>query len=113
MYTVLDTRGQTHSGLISAQTATSLSLRREKDSIVTLLRSEIEELNSTGKSLMPEGLEKDLTPQDVADLATWLQGQSETPPPADARKKRDKGTLAGTLVEPEEKRPPVPPAGSK
>jgi len=113
MYTVLDTRGQTHSGLISAQTATSLSLRREKDSIVTLLRSEIEELNSTGKSLMPEGLEQDLTPQDVADLATWLQGQSETPPPADARKKRDKGTLAGTLVEPEEKRPPVPPAGSK
>lgn len=113
LYTVLDTRGQTHSGMIASQTATSLSLRREKETVVTLLRSEIEELNSTGKSLMPEGLEKDLTPQDVSDLAAWLQGQSESPVAVDARKQRDKGTLAGTLVEPAEERKPAAPPPRK
>ncbi|MFM8287186.1 MAG: c-type cytochrome, partial [Planctomycetaceae bacterium] len=110
LYTVLDTRGQTHSGMIASQTATSLSLRREKETVVTLLRSEIEELNSTGKSLMPEGLEKDLAPQDVSDLAAWLQAQSESPVSIDARKQRDKGTLAGTLVEPPPGQKPNPPS---
>jgi mono/diheme cytochrome c family protein len=39
----------------------------------TLLRSEIEQIQSTGKSLMPDGFEKQLTPQDLADLIAWLQ----------------------------------------
>jgi hypothetical protein len=62
---------------------------------------------------MPEGLEKDLTPQDVSDLAAWLQGQSESPVAVDARKQRDKGTLAGTLVEPAEERKPAAPPPRK
>ena len=28
----------------------------------------------SGQSLMPEGLEKDLTPQDLADLIAYLRG---------------------------------------
>jgi hypothetical protein len=39
-----------------------------------LVRSEIEELQSTRKSFMPEGLEKDVTPQDVADVIAYLRG---------------------------------------
>ena len=101
-YVVLDRSGRTHSGLISAQTATSITLRREKDVTETILRGDIEEIACTGKSLMPEGLEKDLSPTDLADLVVWLQQQSDPQgkATADPRKVRDKGTLPGTLVEP-------------
>jgi hypothetical protein len=34
----------------------------------TVLRADLESIESTGKSMMPDGLEKDLTPQDVADI---------------------------------------------
>ena len=36
------------------------------------LRKEIEELVSTGKSIMPEGLEKQIPKQDMADLIEYL-----------------------------------------
>ena len=41
---------------------------------ITFLRSEIESLAQSGLSLMPEGLERDLTPQDLADLIKFLKG---------------------------------------
>jgi hypothetical protein len=41
-----------------------------------LLRSEIESLESTGRSLMPEGLEKDLSRQDLADLIAFLTAKT-------------------------------------
>ena len=34
----------------------------------SILRSDIEELRSTGKSLMPDGVEKDFSHQDLADV---------------------------------------------
>jgi hypothetical protein len=37
------------------------------------LRAQIEEIEATGKSLMPEGLEAQLSKQDVADLIAYLQ----------------------------------------
>ena len=39
----------------------------------SVLRSEIQELRSSGLSLMPEGLEQGLTPQDLADLLAALK----------------------------------------
>ena len=39
----------------------------------TLSRDEITELKYTGLSLMPEGLEATLTPQDLADLILFLR----------------------------------------
>ena len=42
----------------------------------TLLRSEIEQVRSTGQSLMPEGLEQGLSLQDMADLIAFLRGGS-------------------------------------
>ncbi|RPI81788.1 MAG: hypothetical protein EHM42_10180, partial [Planctomycetaceae bacterium] len=104
-YVVLDRAGKTYSGMIAAQTATSITLKREKEASDTILRSDIEDISSTGKSLMPEGLEKDLTPADFADLVSYLQAQADpaaTNAP-DPRKVRDKGTLPGTLIEPAKK----------
>lgn len=101
-YVVIDRAGRGHSGLIAAQTATSITLRREKDVTETILRGDIEEMSCTGKSLMPEGLEKDLAPSELADLVAWLQQQADPAgtQAADPRKVRDKGTLPGTLIEP-------------
>ena len=101
-YVVIDRAGRSHSGLIAAQTATSITLRREKDATETILRGDIDEMACTGKSLMPEGLEKDLSPVELADLVVWLQRQADPQgkAAADPRKVRDKGTLPGTLVEP-------------
>ena len=37
-----------------------------------MLRSQIDRMRASGQSLMPEGLEIGLTPQDVADLIEYL-----------------------------------------
>jgi hypothetical protein len=46
---------------------------RGKNETSTILRSNIDQLNSTGKSLMPEGFEKNITMEAMADLIAFLQ----------------------------------------
>jgi hypothetical protein len=36
-----------------------------------ILRTQVAEIRSNGKSLMPDGLEKDIAHQDFADLISW------------------------------------------
>jgi hypothetical protein len=43
------------------------------------LRSEIEQIRSTGKSLMPEGFEQNASPEDVNNLWAWLQTIRQPP----------------------------------
>lgn len=64
--------GRTITGMIAAETATSVSFKRAENAGETVLRSEISELRSTGMSIMPEGLEKDITPQAMADLIAYI-----------------------------------------
>ncbi len=68
--------GQVATGLLAEETATTLKLRRAQGVEETLLRSEIEQVRSTGQSLMPEGLEQGLGLQDMADLIAFLRGGS-------------------------------------
>src|SRR5262249_19848570 len=56
-YLVADKQGRTYTGVIAAQTATSITLKRENDAGETILRGDIDELTSTSKSMRPEGLE--------------------------------------------------------
>jgi putative heme-binding domain-containing protein len=72
-YVVTTKRGQTYSGLIAAETASGITLRRGERAEDTLLRSQIDEITATAKSLMPEGLEAQLSKQDIADLVAYLQ----------------------------------------
>src|SRR5690606_7867506 len=44
-----------------------------------LLRNELESLSATGRSLMPEGLERELSEQDVADVIAYLRATREPP----------------------------------
>jgi putative heme-binding domain-containing protein len=95
-YVVIDKSGRTYTGLLSAQSATSITLRKEKAETITILRGDIEELVSSNKSLMPEGLEKELSLQSVADLISWITTVSaKTPDNPNAE--RDFGTLPGLI----------------
>lgn len=104
-YIVLDAAGRTHTGLIKSQTATSISLMREKGETETVLRTDVDELTSTGKSLMPEGLEKAITPTEMADLIAYVTSVLPSEEPLsdeEARQRRDFGTDPG-LIEPDRK----------
>jgi putative membrane-bound dehydrogenase-like protein len=83
-YVVLTTDGQTLHGLLAAETPTSITLKGQEAKLTTLARQDIERLTSSGRSLMPEGLEKDVAPQDLADLFALLtqrttSGESDAP----------------------------------
>jgi putative heme-binding domain-containing protein len=71
-YLVRMNDGRQLNGLIAAESASSVTLRRNEGATDTLLRIDIDDLKSSGLSLMPEGLEKQLDPQAVADLIAYL-----------------------------------------
>ena len=71
-YVAVSTDGTTHNGVLISETAGSLTLRRAEARETTLLRSEIDVLRDTGRSLMPEGLEKNVDPQAMSDLIQWI-----------------------------------------
>src|SRR5207237_2166696 len=71
-YILVTTEGRSITGLVAAETATSVTLKRQENATDTVLRANIEELKSTGLSIMPEGLEKQLDQQAVADLIAYM-----------------------------------------
>ena len=60
-YIALTADGRTVGGILAAETATSIALLAQDGKQEILLRSDLEDLRASDKSLMPEGLEKDLS----------------------------------------------------
>ncbi|MBE2282951.1 MAG: c-type cytochrome [Prosthecobacter sp.] len=73
-YTVNTKDGQTIAGVISNDTASSMTLKMPGGAEKTLQRSEIKGSSSSGQSLMPEGLETGMTVVDMADLLSFIEG---------------------------------------
>ena len=71
-YTALTKSEREISGVITAETASSITLRSPGGNEEVILRSDLKELTSSGLSLMPEGFEKTLTAQDMADLIAYI-----------------------------------------
>lgn len=71
-YVLGTTQGRSITGMITAETAGSLTVRRADGTTETVLRLDIEELRSTGLSFMPEGLEKQIDVKAMADLLAYL-----------------------------------------
>jgi putative membrane-bound dehydrogenase-like protein len=71
-YTIALVDGRMVAGLIASETPSSLTVRAREGAEQTILRREIAEIAGTGKSLMPEGLEKSVPPKDMADLIAYL-----------------------------------------
>jgi hypothetical protein len=58
--------------MVSSETASSVTLRRAESASDTVLRVDIEELKSTGLSIMPEGMEKSIDVQGMADIISYV-----------------------------------------
>jgi len=67
--------GRTTTGLIVAETATSLTLRRALGEEENVLRRDIASISASNLSLMPQELEKTMTGQELADLVAYLKGE--------------------------------------
>jgi putative heme-binding domain-containing protein len=77
-YLVTTKDGKTTSGILVSETISGLTLKRSGGVQEMVLRQNIEEMTSTGRSLMPEGLEQTITPQEMADLLAFLLGKPES-----------------------------------
>ena len=71
-YVLVTTSGRIVTGLIVAETANSLTIRKPDGGEETVLRLEIDQLRSTGQSFMPEGLERQIDVASMADLLAYL-----------------------------------------
>jgi putative heme-binding domain-containing protein len=73
-YSVTDVEGIVRTGVITSETASSITLRGANNETHTVLRVDIDEdgLRSTGVSLMPDGLEQQIDKQAMADLLAYL-----------------------------------------
>ncbi len=71
-YVLITDDGRSMTGMVAAETANSVTLRRAEDITDTVPRGEIEVLRSSGLSIMPEGLEKQIDPAAMADLLAYL-----------------------------------------
>jgi putative heme-binding domain-containing protein len=70
---VVTTGGQVHAG-IPREEGDGVTLATAADKTVTIPRGEIEEMRPGTVSVMPAGLEKQLTPEQLADLVAFLRG---------------------------------------
>lgn len=72
-FVVATTSGRSVIGLLATETGSSITVLGAEAKSESILRSDIEELRSTGKSLMPDGVEKDFTHQDLADVIEYVR----------------------------------------
>jgi len=72
-YSVETKDGRSLTGIIRAETATSLTLAEGSGVEERILRGDIAEIKAGNLSLMPEGLEQNMTPSDLADLIAYLR----------------------------------------
>jgi putative heme-binding domain-containing protein len=79
-YTVVTTSGRVHAGLLAEQDGASVTVLDAKNQRVTLARDEIDSMEESGMSLMPERILDELSPQQLRDLFAYLQS-----PPTSAK----------------------------
>jgi putative heme-binding domain-containing protein len=72
-YAALTKDGQNITGILVAETSASITLAGPDGKREQILRADLDNLQNSGKSLMPDGLEKELSPQDVADVIAYLR----------------------------------------
>jgi putative membrane-bound dehydrogenase-like protein len=72
-YTVRLLDGTIATGILTTETATSITLKQQGGKEAVIPRAEIDELRSSGQSLMPEGLERNIPHQDMADLLSFIK----------------------------------------
>ena len=72
-YRLLTSDGQVLSGLLEDQTPDTVTMRTAEGNAVRVNRDDIETLQASPVSLMPENILDALSPEDVGDLLAYLQ----------------------------------------
>ncbi len=83
------TRGRTLTGLVVEDNAQRVVLKLQGGKLETIPRGDVEEMSVSQVSLMPEGIEKQLKPKEIADLFAFLTLDR---PPDDPTARRIPGT---------------------
>jgi putative membrane-bound dehydrogenase-like protein len=65
--------GEVLSGVLVNENAGSIAIKQANGEVRTVARSEMEALRNTGRSLMPDGLEANITVAEMRDLLEFLQ----------------------------------------
>jgi len=78
--TLLTVDGRVLSGLLVEDSPTRVVLKMQGAKLETIARDDVDAMKRSDTSLMPEGIEKQLKPQEIADLFAYL---TLTKPPAD------------------------------
>ena len=71
-WTAVTVDGRTASGMIVKESVDSILLREAGGKEHLIPRSELEEFRSSERSVMPEGLERDMSAQDFSDVIAYL-----------------------------------------
>ncbi|MCA1686497.1 MAG: c-type cytochrome, partial [Planctomycetia bacterium] len=87
-YTVALKDGRVLTGLVASETANAVNLKQPDGRSEVVLRADLEELSTAGRSLMPEGLENDLKPAELADLLAFLAGGAVRPKAVEGNRPR-------------------------
>lgn len=75
-YTLVTKDGVVIVGILAGETATSVSLKKPGGAIESVLRGDIEQLQFSGRSLMPEGFDRLMTPEELVNLIAFLKDAS-------------------------------------
>ena len=73
---ILTLDGTTIVGLKARENKDSIEIVNDQGALIRLTRSSIDEMRESEKSLMPEGFEKVLTPDDLASVVTFIRKTS-------------------------------------
>ncbi len=73
VYTILTKDGEVLAGVIAGENTTTVTVKKAGGEMVSVLRQDIQELRHLGKSLMPEGFELALTPEQMNSIVAYLK----------------------------------------
>jgi uncharacterized protein len=79
-YTVITNDGQVKVGLLSSETKTSIEVLDSEAKVTAIQRDNIKKLVASTKSLMPEGFEKQIPQEGIADLLEFLTARGKFMP---------------------------------
>ena len=86
MVNIVTKDGKTLSGLLVKESVDKMFLSSAEGVVQSVAFSEIEEARYSNISLMPEGIDKLLKPEEIADLVAYLK-ESQPPPEGSTKKK--------------------------
>jgi hypothetical protein len=94
--------GQVITGMLASESATAIEIVDAQSKRHAILREDLEQLSRSGVSFMPEGFEKQLTRESLADLLEFL-GQRSRFVPLDLRRVGTVSSARGMFTSPDAK----------